>query len=234
MNTGEELNATADRENFMLNVTGGIAKSGSVGGGAAVNVYSDKGGAISKIDDSTIFFTKNNAKALNVTANNDHTIIETAVGVGIASNDESGSKVAVGGSFSTNVLKDETKSIINNTTVKNAEDVTGDIDVTLNSSADTTAWNIGGDLGFAKGENATFALGAGVAGNLNLLKQTVVSEITKSQGLSDLKNITVNSDLVQNINSIAIAGAAVNGAQSSFTIDGALGIDLIENTVTKR
>ena len=232
LNTGEELNATADRENFMLNVTGGIAKSGSVGGGAAVNVYSDKGGAISKIDDSTIFFTKNNAKALNVTANNDHTIIETAVGVGIASNDESGSKVAVGGSFSTNVLKDETKSIINNTTVKNAEDVTGDIDVTLNSSADTTAWNIGGDLGFAKGENATFALGAGVAGNLNLLKQTVVSEITKSQGLSDLKNITVNSDLVQNINSIAIAGAAVNGAQSSFTIDGALGIDLIENTVT--
>ena len=232
LNVGEELSATADRENFMLNVTGGIAKSGSVGGGAAVNVYSDKGGAISKIDGSTISFTSNNAKLLNVTADNDHTIIEAAVGVGIASNDKSGAKVAVGGSFSTNVLKDETKSIINNTTVKNAENATGDIDVKLDSNADTTAWNVGGDLGFAKGSNATFGLGAGVAGNLNLLKQTVISEITNSQSLVDLKNVTVNSDLAQEINSIAVAGAAVTGAQSSFTIDGALGIDLIENTVT--
>ena len=232
LNVGEELNAAADRENFMLNVTGGIAKSGSVGGGAAVNVYSDKGGAISKIDGSTISFTSNNAKSLNVTADNDHTIIEAAVGVGIASNDESGAKVAVGGSFSTNVLKDETKSIINNTTVKNAENATGDIDVRLDSKADTTAWNVGGDLGFAKAPNATFGLGAGVAGNLNLLKQTVISEITNSQSLVNLKNVTVNSALAQEINSIAVAGAAVTGAQSSFTIDGALGIDLIENTVT--
>ncbi len=234
LNVGKELNATADREGFMLNVTGGIAKSGSVGGGAAVNVYSDKGGAISKIDGSTISFTSNNAKTLNITADNDHTIIEAAVGVGIASNDESGSKVAVGGSFSTNVLKDETKSIINNTTVKNAENKTGDIDVKLDSNAETTAWNVGGDLGFAKGSNSTFALGAGVAGNLNLLKQTVVSEITSSQSLVNLKNVTVNSDLVQEINSIAVAGAVTTGAQSSFTIDGALGIDLIENTVTSQ
>ena len=234
LNVGKNLNVAADRESFMLNVTGGIAKSGSVGGGAAVNVYSDKGGAISKIDGSTISFTSNNAKTLNITADNDHTIIEAAVGVGIASNDESGSKVAVGGSFSTNVLKDETKSIINNTTVKNAENKTGDIDVKLDSNAETTAWNVGGDLGFAKGSNATFALGAGVAGNLNLLKQTVVSEITNSQGLVDLGNVTVNSDLVQNINSIAVAGAVTTGAQSSFTIDGALGIDLIENTVTSQ
>ena len=234
LNIAEKLNVKSDRDNFMLNISGGIAKAGSVGGGAAVNVYTDEGKSNSQIDGSTITFTSDNAKELNVNAVNNHKIIEGAVGVGVASNDESGIKAAVGGSFSTNALKDETKSIINNTTVKNSGNKTGDIDIKLDSNAKTTAWNVGGDLGFAKGSNSSFALGAGVAGNLNLLKQTVISEITNSKNLTDLQNVTVNSALVQDINSIAIAGAVVTGAQSSFTIDGALGIDLIENTVTSQ
>ena len=256
INVGEELNVTADRENFILNISGGLAKSGNVGGGAAVNVYADKGrtvkdadgnalkdengediiiasGAKASIKDSTIAYTSNNAKKLNVTSSNKHTIIEGAVGVGVASNDQDGVKAAVGGSFNTNNLKDTTESKITNTTIKNAEGVTGDIDTKVTATSEDKIWNIGGDLGFARATNNSFGLGAGVAGNMDLLKQTVNAEISGSNStLTNVSGVEINSKLEQNVNSISIAGAVVNGAKSSFTIDGALGLELVDNTVT--
>ena len=46
----------------MLNASGGLAKTGTVGAGAAVNVYTDKGGAKSLVDNSK-FLLCNHHKA---------------------------------------------------------------------------------------------------------------------------------------------------------------------------
>ena len=270
LNVGNELNVLADRDNFQLNITGGIAKSGSVGGGAAVNVYSDKAreitlkdengnvikdengkdktqtiasGAKAVINSSHINFISDSAtKKVNVAATNNHKIINPAVGVGVAANKQSGIKAAVGGSFNANTLKDTTEAKITATEIKNdfKKDEEGkptknlfanDINVNTQAKAETTIWNIGGDLGFTKGNNSKFSVGAGVAGNLDMLKQTVNSEISNST-LGNVKDVIANSELKQNINSISVAGAVVTGAQSSFTIDGALGLEFIENNVT--
>ena len=231
LNVGNALNVTADRDNFVLNATGGLAKSGSVGAGAAVNVYSDKGGVSSTVEGGNIIFTTNNEKELNVTSNGKHMIINAAAGVGITSNQEQGTKAAVGGSFNTNTLKDYTQSSIKNTTIKNTEGKTGDIDVKVTSTADSTTWNVGGGIGYAGASSNSAAIGAGVAGNLDLLKQNINSEITDST-LSNISNIEINSDLTQTMNSIGIAGAIVTGANYSFNIDGALGLELAENTVS--
>ena len=83
LRTGDELNVSSSRDNFLLNLTGGGARAGNFGGGAAVNVYADKGAAKSIIEGSIIEFWSDagsNEMKFNVSATSEHRIIEAAVG----------------------------------------------------------------------------------------------------------------------------------------------------------
>ena len=236
LRTGDELNVSSSRDNFLLNLTGGGARAGNFGGGAAVNVYADKGAAKSIIEGSIIEFWSDasyNEKKFNVSATNEHRIIEAAVGVGVAKNDQNGVKAAVGGSFNANTLKDTTEAKVVSTTIPKKYESAKDIDVNVKADAKTTIWSGGGDAAYAGGNNSSFAVGAGVAGNMELIKQTVNSEIINST-LSGVKDVVNSAEAVYDINSIGVAGAVVTGAQSSFTIDGVLGLDFIQNNISAK
>lgn len=236
LRTGDELNVSSSRDNFLLNLTGGGARAGNFGGGAAVNVYADKGAAKSIIEGSTIEFWSDagyNEKKFNVSATSEHRIIEAAVGVGVAKNDQNGVKAAVGGSFNANTLKDTTEAKVVSTTIPKKHESAKDIDVNVKADAKTTIWSGGGDAAYAGGNNSSFAVGAGVAGNMELIKQTVNSEIINST-LSGVKDVVNSAEAVYDINSIGVAAAVVTGAQSSFTIDGVLGLDFIQNNISAK
>ena len=228
-----ELNVSSSRDVFLLNVTGGVAKAGNVGGGAAVNVYSDKGAAKSIVESSIIDFTSASGDVQNkfdLSATSGRKIIETAVGIGVAKNDQNNVKAAVGGSFNTNTINDTTEAKLVSTTISKEHESAKDIDVNVKADAQTTIWNAGGDAAYAGGNDSSFAVGAGVAGNMDLIKQTVNAEINDST-LSGVKDVVNSADASYDINSIGVAGAIATGAQSSFTIDGALGLEFIKNNV---
>ena len=228
-----ELNVSSSRDNFILNVTGGVAKAGNVGGGAAVNVYSDKGAAKSIVEDAVIDFTAASGDVqnkFNLSATSGRKIIETAVGIGVAKNDQNNVKAAVGGSFNTNTINDTTEAKLVSTTISKENESAKDIDVNVKADAQTTIWNAGGDAAYAGGNDSSFAVGAGVAGNMDLIKQTVNAEINDS-ALSGVKDVVNSADASYDINSIGVAGAIATGAESSFTIDGALGLEFIKNNV---
>ena len=231
-----ELNVSSSRDVFLLNVTGGVAKAGNVGGGAAVNVYSDKGAAKSTVEGAVIDFTSASGDVQNkfdLSATSGRKIIETAVGIGVAKNDQNNVKAAVGGSFNTNTINDTTEAKLVSTTISKENESAKDIDVNVKADAQTTIWNAGGDAAYAGGNDSSFAVGAGVAGNMDLIKQTVNAEINDST-LSGVKDVVNSADASYDINSIGVAGAIATGAQSSFTIDGALGLEFIKNNITAK
>ncbi|MBP5448090.1 MAG: hypothetical protein J6X95_08405, partial [Treponema sp.] len=119
------------------------------------------------------------------------------------------------------------------TTIPKKYESAKDIDVNVKADAKTTIWSGGGDAAYAGGNNSSFAVGAGVAGNMELIKQTVNSEIINST-LSGVKDVVNSAEAVYDINSIGVAAAVVTGAQSSFTIDGVLGLDFIQNNISAK
>lgn len=250
LNVEKEVSIVSDRDNFMLNASGGLAKSGTVGAGAAVNVYTDKGGAKSIVDNSKILFASDEAaKKVNVTAKDKHYIIDVGVGIGVSGGGTTGGDsqkfdAAIGGSFNTNRLIGTTEAKVTNTSeIKNdfKKDESGkpttkvysnDIDVKVGATGDTTIWNAGGDAGIATGGSSEkFQLGAAVAGNMNMLQQKINAEISNST-LTNVKNVDIKSELDQNINSISVAAAVTQRSDYSFNLEGALGLEFIGNSVT--
>ena len=233
INVGKSLNTTADRDNLVVNVLGGLAKSGNIGGGAAVLVYKDAGKSIADINNSTVVFTSGSAKNLNVISKNNHDIVNVAVGVGVAKGQKAAVQAALGGSFNTVKLEDTTQASIQNTSVSAKTGDANDIDAKAEAKSTSVIWNAAGDLGYTQGTNNTnVSIGAGVAGNLNQLKQEVIAEVTGNKELKNIKDLTIHSDLTQDTHSIGIAGAITTGAKFSFNIDGALGLEILGNEVT--
>ena len=229
LNVGNELNATATKDNFLVNVSGGVAKGDNIGGGAGINIYSNKGIVSSDITGSTITFNSENAKKLNVTATSNHFITDVAMGVGIAGEDSSFG-AAVGGSFNSNTLKDTTSAKITNTTVSKKDGAANDIDVNVAANTESKIYNVAGEVGYSNSDKV--AIGAGVAGNMDVIEQTVLAQITDNSTLNNAKNTYIDSVLKQHIHSIAIAGEIVTSGTVGFNIGGALGLELLKNKVS--
>ena len=230
LNVGNELNATAEKDNFLVNVSGGVAKGDNIGGGAGVNIYANKGTVSSDITGGTITFNSQNAKKLNVTATSNHFITDVAMGVGIASGESSSFGAALGGSFNTNTLKDTTSAKITGATISKRENVANDIDVNVASSTESKIYNVAGEVGYSRSDKV--AIGAGVAGNMDVLEQTVLAQITGNSVLNNVKNAYIDSELKQHIHSTSVAGEVVTGGSFGFNIGGALGLELIKNNVS--
>ena len=230
LNVGNELNATSTKDNFLVNVSGGVAKGDNIGGGAGVNIYANKGIVSSDITGGTITFNSQNAKKLNVTATSNHFVTDVAMGVGIASGVSSSFGAALGGSFNTNTLKDTTSAKITGATISKKENVANDIDVNVASSTESKIYNVAGEVGYSRSDKV--AIGAGVAGNMDVLEQTVLAQITGNSVLNNVKDAYIDSELKQHIHSTSVAGEVVTEGSFGFNIGGALGLELIKNRVS--
>ena len=228
INAGKEVNVTADNDILAVQVNGALAKSSTVSAGAGVNIYNNKSETKASVDNSTINFNSANATGLNVTADADIDLIDVTAGIGIASNGSFGA--SVGGSFGFNKLHNTVKSqVFNNTTVKTDGDNVPDVGVKVEAKDDSKIWNTTGAAGF--GNSSGVNIGAGIAATLNYSKKTITAAIIDST-LSNVKDVTVNADLKQDYNTIAVAAELSTGKASSFTLDGAVNTEWNGNRVT--
>lgn len=233
INVGNKLDVAAKQENRSLNIATGLSKAGNVGAGAAINVSSKGGSTIAALNGTKVNFTSDGDKTLNVTANEDNKTIDVALGVGAASNSQSGTKAALGGSFNTTVIDNEVKASVNNATIKNAEDKTGNAKVNVAANNYSKGYKGAGGVSYTKGSDTN--IGAGIAGNINILDKTTTAEINNSK-LSNVSDVDVKANnrggKTDDIVSFGAGGTVITGGSSSYSFDGAIGVDVIGNTIS--
>lgn len=240
---GKDINVKANQKTSNLNVGTGFAKASTVGAGAAVNVIenTNKTNAIIGTTETQgkayITFTGDAEHNLNVTAEENNDNIQVAVGVGVASNssDDTDTTVSAGGSFNTDILENSVKAQINNASVKKTAGK--DIDVNVNAKNYSTAYKGAGGLSINSGTSDSTSVGAGVAGNINLINKKTEASINANTTIEDAKNVKVaiNNDKdtpTENLISVAVGGAVITGSKSGYSFEGAIGADVINNSLT--
>jgi len=209
---------------------GGVAQSNTVGAGAALNFQMDSGSTIAT---SNADMTLNTANDVNISTNAIQDGIDIAVGVGAAKNsknNETSTAAAVGGSFNVSVDTTSANSYLgSNAKIESAKNV--------NVTADNTSLliKVAGGVAYssAKSDNS---VGAGIGANLNVLSKTTDAYISSGAYVNSSGDINVSANGGKNFTdmliSAAVAGAIVTGADSAYTFDGALGVDVIANTTS--
>ena len=198
--------------------------------------------AKSLVENSTVNFTDKDAKGLDVKSNFDADLVDVTAGIGAATNSDKNVKIAVGGSFAWNTLKNKVSSVINKSVVKKDENAANP-DVNVSATDDSYIWNITGGVAYSGSKddknasesersNAT-GIGAGIAASVDYSSKNVNAEITDST-LTDVKDVKVDADLKQNFHTVAVAAAIANKNSSSYTFDGAVNTEVNTNTVTAR
>lgn len=235
---GKQLNVKSKGDDLYIDIGGGVARAGNVGGGAAVNIYNKSTTVRSLIGDAnhnvSITYTGNSDKQLNVTADDSLLSVGVAVGVGVSKNQgeaDDGKKFSLGGSFNMNVLKDDTEAIVQKATVKNKEGVNGDIATNVKSKNDSIIVSVAGGAAYTGGTEQNKGAAAGIAVGWDILKDTVKAQIIDST-LDNAGNIIVEASMPAKAYSVGIAGAIMNGPESAYTFDGALITEWYSNTVS--
>lgn len=233
INVGKNLEVKASQNNQTLNIATGVTKAGNVGAGAAINVSSRGGSTHALMNGTTVNFTSDGEKNLVVSADEDNNNIGVALGVGAASNDQSGTKAAIGGSFNTTVVDNDVKASVSNTTIKNADGKTGNAAVNVSANNYSKGYKGAGGVSYTKGSNTN--IGAGMAGNINILDKNTSAEISGST-ISNASDVNVKANnrggKTDDIISFGAGGSVISGGSSSYTFDGAIGVDVIGNTIT--
>ena len=233
INVGKNLEVKASQNNQALNIATGVTKAGNVGAGAAINVSSRGGSTHALMNGTTVNFTSDGEKNLVVSADEDNNNIDVALGVGAASNDQSGTKAAIGGSFNTTVVDNDVKASVSNTTIKNADGKTGNAAVNVSANNYSKGYKGAGGVSYTKGSNTN--IGAGMAGNINILDKNTSAEISGST-ISNASDVNVKANnrggKTDDIISFGAGGSVISGGSSSYTFDGAIGVDVIGNTIT--
>lgn len=233
INVGKNLEVKASQNNQALNIATGVTKAGNVGAGAAINVSSRGGSTHALMNGTNVNFTSDGEKNLVVSADEDNNNIDVALGVGAASNDQSGTKAAIGGSFNTTVVDNDVKASVSNTTIKNADGKTGNAAVNISANNYSKGYKGAGGVSYTKGSNTN--IGAGMAGNINILDKNTSAEISGST-ISSASDVNVKTNnrggKTDDIISFGAGGSVISGGSSSYTFDGAIGVDVIGNTIT--
>ena len=231
---GKDLNVTADRDSWLLTVSGGLAKSHQYTGGAAVNVYKQDGSVQAHILDNTqVNFTGADALSnLNVKAHNDNELINVAVGVAASTDggadQKADLKAAIGGSVNVNTLKPEVAASLENSTVS-AENAQKLADVTVKAENEVDAYNVAGGGSYVSGGNN--AIGAGAAVNYNNVKHNVHANVINAD-LDHVNKLSVLSKADNDMNDFAVAGSLVSGDNTAgWAFDGSADINYFHDTV---
>ena len=231
INVKNSIKVDADRENKMLDISGGVAGSKKIGAGAAVNVYEQGGSVKSHVDDSNITFL-GETPTLDVTADNTNGVINIAIGVGAATNDEqnsAGIKAAAGGSASANVLKPEIDAYVKDSATSSSG---GKIDAKLEAKNDLDIYNIAGGGAYSSGASAGVSAGAAI--NYNNINNTIHAYAENST-LDDIKNLDINAQAENDLMEFAVAGAIMTGTQGSglgIEFAGSANIDYIHDVIS--
>ena len=232
INAGKKAEVSSSYDAFVVDVNGGFAKAGNVAVGAGVNVYRNLSKTSSLVENSIINFTSADAQGLNVLSNTDIGLYDVTVGIGAASDDEKGLKIAAGGSFGWNTLKNTVSSKINKSTVQKEDDATNP-NVTVEAKDTSKIWNVTGGVAFSKGGQGSTGIGGGIAATVDYSSKDIIAEVIDSN-LKDIGDVKINADLTQDYNTIAIAAAIATGSQSSYNFDGAVNTEVNTNKVTAR
>ncbi len=234
---GSAVNVEASQKTSNLNVAAGVAKASTVGAGAAVNFIDNANQTIANVEGANIIYTSTDTTKLNVKAEENNDNIQVAVGVGAATNDPnntSSTTAAAGGSFNNDILENTVSAQIKDTTVKNQDSSAASTEITVDAENHSTSYKGAGGLSVSTAQSST-SIGAGIASNLNVINKTTYASIENSE-LDNVSSVGVyaNKDASQNTETLisaGIGGSIVTGASSAYTFDGALGTDIINNSI---
>ena len=226
---GNSLNVEATQETKGLDIATGVAKSGNVGAGAAVNVNSKGGSTTASMNGTNVTFNNSNG-ALNLKADENNENIAVAVGVGAASGQSGNVKTAVGGSFNVNTIDNTVTSSMKNVTLTG-----NNTDVNVVANNYSKSYKGAGGVAYAGGGSSGTNVGAGIAGNIDIYDKSTTSEITGGN-LQGVKNVNVKANdkggVTDDIIAFSIAGSVITGGSSSFSFVGAIGVNVIGNAVS--
>lgn len=235
---GNNVNVEANQTTKSLNLGGGVSNAATVGAGAAVNFVQNSNQTTANIDGANVTFTEksSNNNKLNVKANENNDNIQVAIGVGTtkAGSDDQNVSVSAGGSFNADVLENSVTASIENATVLNSAN--GKIDVDVNSENHSTSYKGAGGLAVSVGQSGNTSVGAGMGGNINLITKTTEAKIQNST-INNANNVSVSANKDKNqktedLISVGVGGAVIAGAQSGYTFQGAMGTDVVNNTIS--
>ncbi|MBO6086932.1 hypothetical protein J6P92_01120 [bacterium] len=232
VNTGSGLDVTSSKESRIINMTGGLGKSKKVGAGAALNFYRQSGKISSKIDESTIIYSKDNA-TLNVNSNNTDKIVDIAIGAGVGSNADAeakGFRAAAGGSYTSNTITPTIEAIINASTISSTDN-SKEMTANVLANSQNTILDIAGGGAYLNG--GTFGVGAGFATNYNDINNTI-NALVQNSTLTNINDLSVRSLAQNDFTNVAVAGAMVSGTSSGYLFNGALNLDFIHNNMSSR
>ena len=232
----KDVNVSANQTTKALNVGGGIAKATTVGAGAAVNLVQNTNKTNAKLSGADIKFKGNSKNNLLVKAEENNDNVQVAIGVGAATNDPNNAlklSVAAGGSFNTDVLKNEVVASVENSTIENA-DQNNTISVDVDAENHSTSYKGAGGFSVNTGVKTT-NVGAGMGGNLNLINKTTNASVDNTS-IKNAKNVSVaaNKDKnkkTENLISVGMGGSVVTGGKAAYTFFGAMGTDVIRNSI---
>ncbi len=235
---GAEISATNDvkiasnLKNLDIILSGGFAKSGTVGTGAAVNLFS-RGGSVNTTvggtingDGTTIVSGANTT----VEANEDDEIFSFAVGVGYTGDSSKPTEFdgAIGGSFTYNSVESDTMASVSGATISGKTEAGTDVSVHANQTVSTL--NFAGSLATESGSK--FSAGAALAGTADLLNSNVGATVKDSVLTDNINNVTVLAEENDDLLSIGVALEAVgNYAKYGTPFDGSLGVVYLDNDI---
>ena len=229
-----EVDILARLKNEYLILSGGFAKSGTVGTGAAVNFLSREGNVNSFIGgtpNSTGDTVITSGTKTSIDATEDNEIVSIAVGVGYTGDDLQPTDFdgAIGGSFTYNAIESTVASTVNGATLSgNSKDGT---DVSVHAKQSVNTLNFAGSLADESGSK--FSAGAALAGTADYLSSNVGATVENSD-LSDksVNDVTILAEEYNDLLGVGIALEAVgNYAKYGTPFDGSLGLVILENDI---
>ena len=232
------LNVEANQETNVLNIGGGVANASTVGAGAAVNLIENNNQTQALINSADVTFTGDGDNLLNILAEENNDNIQVAIGAGVTktSTSDTTTQVSAGGSFNTDILTNKVIAEANNIKVKQSNGI-NNIDVNVDAENHSTSYKGAGGLSVNVAQAGNTSVGAGMGGNLNLITKETKAQITNDSDIKNSKSVKVTANKDKNqktedLISVGVGGAVIAGAQSGYTFQGAMGTDVVNNTIS--
>lgn len=231
------LNVEANQETNVLNIGGGVANASTVGAGAAVNLIENNNQTQALINGADVTFTGDGDNLLNILAEENNDNIQVAIGAGVTktSTSDTATQVSAGGSFNTDILTNKVIAEANNIKVKQSNGI-NNIDVNVDAENHSTSFKGAGGMAVEVAQAGNTSVGAGMGGNINLITKTTEAKIQNST-INNANNVSVSANKDKNqktedLISVGVGGAVIAGAQSGYTFQGAMGTDVVNNTIS--
>lgn len=240
---GNNVSVNANQTTKSMNIGGGVAKAANVGAGAAVNLIENSNNTLATVDGANIKFdsssdskSKNNEIELNVIATENNDNVQVAIGVGVSKTtaQTSNLSVASGDSFNADLLTNSVIAELKNATVEN---VNTDKQMNVNVNADnyTTSYKGAGGANINISTANSMSVGAGIAGNINIIDKTTKSIINGST-IENAQHVNVvsNKEVEKNtekIVDVAASGSITAGGKANYSFLGTTSTNIISNEI---